>query len=302
MNTTAASLKGIFAPVTTPFGKDGEVDRKAFEHNVAAHMAAGLKGVVVCGSTGEAALLDAREREALGSWARQHVRGDRLLIVGVGAESTRTTLQFAETAGEVGADAVLVVAPHYFGSNMTEDAMRAHYLRVADECASPVILYNIPKYMHFRLSAKLVAELAKHENVIGIKDSSGAADSLTEYLAPQGDAFTTITGSGQLWGTAVQMGARAGILAVSLFAPALSQAVYDAVQRKDVATAESLQARLTPLAKHIVGEMGPAGVKAAMDCVGLKGGLPRSPLQPLSKADADRVRQLLRDAELSVAA
>jgi 4-hydroxy-2-oxoglutarate aldolase len=298
----SVNLQGIFAPVTTPFGKDGEIDRKAFEHNVAAHMAAGLRGVVVTGSTGEAALLDAREREALGAWARAQVRGDRVLVVGVGAESTRTTLKNADTAGEVGADAVLVVAPHYFGSNMTEDALRAHYLRVADESASPVILYNIPKYMHFRLSKALVSELAKHENVIGIKDSSGDRDSLTEYLAPQGDAFTTITGSGQLWGTALQMGARGGILAVSLFAPALSQAIYDAVARKDFATADSLQARLTPLAKHIVGEMGPAGVKVAMDCVGLKGGLPRSPLQPLSRADTDRVRQLLRDAELSVAA
>jgi 4-hydroxy-2-oxoglutarate aldolase len=258
--------------------------------------------VVVNGSTGEAALLDAREREALGAWARAQVRGDRWLIIGVGAESTRTTLQYAETAGEVGADAVLVVAPHYFGSNMTEDALRAHYLRVADESTSPVILYNIPKYMHFRLSKSLVAELSRHENVIGIKDSSGDKDSLNDYLASQGDAFTAITGSGQLWGTALQMGARAGILAVSLFAPALTNAVYDAVQRKDPATAESLQARLTPLAKKIVGELGPAGVKAAMDCVGLRGGPPRSPLQPLGKADLDRVRQLLRDAELSVAA
>jgi 4-hydroxy-2-oxoglutarate aldolase len=298
----ASDLRGIFAPVITPFAADGELDRKAFEHNVAAHMAAGLKGVVVNGSTGEAALLDAREREALGAWARAQVRGDRWLVVGVGAESTRQTLNYAETAGEVGADAILVVAPHYFGSNMTEEALRAHYLRVADESTSPVILYNIPKYMHFRLSRSLVAELARHENVIGIKDSSGDRDSLTDYLAAQGDDFTAITGSGQLWGTAVQMGARAGILAVSLFAPALTTAVWDAVQRKDIAAAESLQARLTPLAKTIVGELGPAGVKAAMDSVGLKGGQPRSPLQPLGKTDLDRVRQLLRDAELSVAA
>lgn len=265
-------------------------------------MAAGLKGVVVNGSTGEAALLDAREREALGAWARAQVRGDRWLIIGVGAESTRTTIQYAETAGEVGADAVLVVAPHYFGSNMTEEALRSHYLRVADESTSPVILYNIPKYMHFRLSKSLVGELARHENIIGIKDSSGDRDSLTDYLAAQGDEFTALTGSGQLWGTAVQMGAKAGILAVSLFAPALTTAVYDAAMRKDAATADSLQALLTPLAKTIVGELGPAGVKAAMDIVGLKGGQPRSPLQPLSKTDLDRVRQLLREAELSVAA
>ena len=296
------SLRGVFAPVTTPFGRDGELDRKAFESNVAAHMSAGLKGVVVTGSTGEAAYLDERERESLVEWARAQVRGDRLLIVGVGAESTRSTLKYAESASERGADAVLVVAPHYFGPNMTEDAIRAHYLRVVDDSPAPVILYNIPKYMHFRLSKALVQELAQHENVVGIKDSSGDRDSLNDYLAPQSDTFTTITGSGQLWGTALQMGARGGILAVSLFAPALSTAIYEAVARKDIATADSLQARLTPLAKVIVGELGPAGVKAAMDCVGLKGGPPRSPLLPLSRADQERVRELMRAAELPVAA
>ena len=296
------ALRGIYAPVTTPFGKNGELDRGAFEHNVRAHMKHGLQGVVICGSTGEAALLDERERELLAEWARPHVGNDALLIAGVGAESTRTTLKYADSAGERGADAVLVVAPHYFGTSMTTDALRAHYLRVADESPAPVILYNIPKYMHFRLSKELVQELAKHENVIGIKDSSGDRDSLTDYLAAQGDSFTTVTGSGQLWGTALQMGARAGILAVSLFAPALSLAVQDAAARKDGATADALQSRLTPLAKVIVGELGIAGVKAALDLVGLRGGMPRSPLLPLSRAESDRVRQLLRDAELQVAA
>jgi 4-hydroxy-2-oxoglutarate aldolase len=298
----AQDLRGIFAPVVTPFAADGELDRKAFEHNVAAHLAAGLKGIVVNGSTGEAALLDAREREALGGWARAQVRGDRWLVIGCGAESTRTTLKYAETAGEVGADAVLVVAPHYFGSNMTEEALRAHYLRVADESTSPVILYNIPKYMHFRLSKSLVAELSRHENVIGIKDSSGDRSSFEEYCACQSDSFTALTGNGGFVSAAAQMGGRGGIIAASLFAPGLVTSVYDAVQRKDIGAADALQARLTPVAKTIVGELGPAGVKAAMDVVGLKGGHPRSPLQPLSKADLDRVRQLLRDAELSVAA
>jgi 4-hydroxy-2-oxoglutarate aldolase len=295
-------LRGIFAPVITPFAQSGELDRAAYEHNVRAHMQAGLRGIVVAGSTGEAPLLDERERASLVEWTRPLVTGDRLVIAGVGAESTRTTLVYAKQAAERGADAVLVVAPHYFGAAMNEDALRAHYRRVADESPIPVILYNIPKYMHFRLSRALVQELARHGNVIGIKDSSGAPESLTDYLAAQDDSFTAITGSGQLWGTAVKMGARAGILAVSVFAPALSLSVFDAVNRRDAAGAEALQARLTPLAKEIVGDMGIAGVKAAMDCVGLRGGLPRSPLQPLGRAGLDRVRQLLRDAELSVAA
>lgn len=295
-------LRGVFAPVTTPFAANGELDRAGFEHNIRSHLQQGLHGIVVSGSTGEAPLLDERERESLVEWARPHVAGDRHLIVGVGAESTRTTLHYADRAAERGVDAVLVVAPHYFGSAMTHDALRAHYLRVADESPVPVILYNIPKYMHFKLSQSLVQELAGHENVVGIKDSSGERDLLATYLTVQNETFTVLTGSGQLWGTALQMGARGGILAVSLFAPSLALSVLEAYARKDAASGEALQSRLTPLAKEIVGEMGIAGVKAALDCVGLRGGAPRSPLLPLGRSESERVRQLLRDAELPVAA
>lgn len=291
------SLRGVFAPVTTPFRADGELDRPGFEKNVAAHMRQGLRGVVVAGSTGEAALLDEREREQLMDWARPHVPNDGVLIAGVGAESTRTTLRYADSAGERGADALLVVAPHYFGSAMTEAALRAHYLRVADESAAPVILYNIPKYMHFRLSDALVAELAGHENIIGIKDSSGDRQSFTGYLQAQSDRFDVLTGNGQFWRTALAMGARGGILAVSLFAPELTLAVAAAVERGDDSAADELQARLTPLAKTIVGDLGVPGVKAALDAVGLRGGAPRSPLTPLAAQDLERVRQLLREAE-----
>jgi dihydrodipicolinate synthase/N-acetylneuraminate lyase len=296
------SLRGILAPVTTPFLENGELDRKAFEHNVRAHLQQGLRGIVVTGSTGEAPLLDESERESLIEWARPHVTGDRVLIAGVGAESTRTTIRYAEHAGERGIDGVMVVAPHYFGSAMTADALRAHYLRIADESPVPVILYNIPKYMHFRIPPELVQELSRHENVIGIKDSSGDRDSVQSYLTSQSPKFTVLNGSGQLWKTAVRMGAPGGVLAVALFAPALSIAVMEAVERKDGGTADALQNRLTPLAKEIVGEMGIAGVKAALESVGLRGGAPRSPLLPLGRAERDRVRQLLRDAELSVAA
>lgn len=290
------SLDGVFGPVATPFQGDGELDRAGFEKNIATHMRQGMRGVVVSGSTGEAALLDERERQQLVEWARPLVPRTGVLMAGVGAESTRTTLKYASNAARAGADAVLVVAPHYFGSAMTEAALRAHYRRIADESPLPVILYNIPKYMHFRLSNALVAELAGHENVIGIKDSSGEKDSLTGYLAAQSARFTVLTGNGQFWKTALQMGARGGILAVALFVAELTLAVLSAVQRNDAA-AEELQNRLSPLARTIVGELGVAGVKAALDLVGMQGGAPRLPLLPLSSADQQRVRDLLREAE-----
>src|SRR3954470_954845 len=172
-------LEGVFAPVVTTFAREtGDLDCATFAANIRAHLAANLHGIVVTGSTGEAALLDFDERSSLIDVAREMVPRDKWLIVGTGAESTRTCLRQTQEAASRGADAVLVVAPHYYASAMNEPALLQHYTRVADESAVPVILYNIPKYMHFALAPALVAELAAHANVIGIKDSSGNREPL----------------------------------------------------------------------------------------------------------------------------
>ncbi|MEP6990169.1 MAG: dihydrodipicolinate synthase family protein [bacterium] len=295
------ALNGILAPVVTPFDRDGAVDLSAFGRNVRAHVAAGTSGVVVTGSTGEAALLDDAERNALVERARVDV-GDATLLVGTGAESTRATIARSKAAAARGADGVLVVAPHYYGDAMTPDALLAHYRRVADECPVPVLLYTIPKYMHFALSPEVVATLAQHGNILGMKDSSGDAALFAQYLAVQSASFHVLTGSGVLFGEALRMGARGGILAVALFAPELCLEIWHARANGDADAAEKAQAALSPLAATIVGAMGVAGVKAALDAVGLAGGAPRPPLRPLSEPARTQLADLLRAAELAPAA
>lgn len=296
------SLGGVLSPVTTPFGSDGELDLDAFRKNVRTHLATGISGVVVAGSTGEAALLDEVERGLLIEAARGMVAGDRVLLAGTGAESTRSCLRQTRAAAERGADAALVVAPHYFTSSMTAEALFGHYRRVADQSPIPILLYNIPKYMHFQLAPTLVSELAMHQNVIGIKDSSGDRELLAVYLNNQNERFSVFTGSGALMQTALQHGAKGAILAVSLFAPALVMEVWNGMHSGDIAAAERAQALLSPLSNRIVGDLGIAGVKAAMDLVGLVGGAPRSPLLPLSAPARRAIRQLFADADIGGAA
>lgn len=296
------NLNGILAPVVTPFRADGEVDEGGFARNVRAHLAAGLVGIVVAGSTGEAALLDDNERNGLVDTARHEVPPDRTLIVGTGAESTRAALARTMAAAERGADGVLVVAPHYYANSMTADALLAHYERIADASPVPVLLYTIPKYMHFALPADVVARLAKHENIVGMKDSSGDATLLTGYLASQSDTFRVLTGSGVFFADALAMGAHGGILAVSLFAPARSLDVWHASADGDADAVQRAQAALTPVAGQIVSTLGVAGVKAALDHVGLSGGNPRPPLRPLSPAAQAIVAGLIGASEPAVAA
>lgn len=287
------TLGGILAPVTTPFGDGGELACDALESNLRAHLAAGLDGIVVSGSTGEAVLLDEDERLRLLEWARAVVPRERLLVAGIGGESTRVTVRRAREAAERGADFVLVVAPHYYAGAVGRAALAAHYARVADESPVPVLLYNIPKYMHFFLEPGLVAQLAAHPNVHGIKDSSGDLALIGRYLEAQSDDFTVLTGSATTFAGALALGARGAILAASLFAPALCLAVLEAVRSGALETAGLAQLRLGPLGTDVVGRMGVAGVKAAMDHVGLRGGPVRLPLLDLAAEDRRRVAEML---------
>jgi 4-hydroxy-2-oxoglutarate aldolase len=296
-------LSGVLGPVVTTFDDaTGDLAAVPFRANVRAHLDAGLSGIVVAGSTGEAALLEEHERHRLLEWARAIVPDDRWLIAGIGAESTRLTIRRAHEAAERGADAALVVAPHYYGAQMTPEALAAHFRQVADESPLPLILYNIPKYTHFPLAAGLVRELALHGNVTGIKDSSGDLAQLGGYLDAQSDRFTVLTGSGSGLYPALEMGARGGILAVGLFAAPVSVSVCRSFANGDMAAAGRAQERLVPLARAVVGELGVAGVKAALDLVGLTGGPVRAPLLPLRGSARDRVAELMHAAGLSRAA
>lgn len=306
MDTTQRkTFSGVIAPVVTPFNAaTGDLAPDAFRGNLRGHFARGASGVLLCGSTGEAALLDESERDRLVEWARPLVSSDHWLLAGVGGESTRQTVARAKRAAERGADAVLVVAPHYYGNAMTPDALGAHYRAVADASPVPLLLYNIPKYMHFPLDAGLVRELSAHQNIVGIKDSSGDLDLLRGYLASRGDGFAVLTGNGGTFYAALELGAAGGILAVSLLAGELSAAVWRAFQAGDRPRAATLQQRLGPLSNEIVGGMGVPGVKAAMDQVGqgLTGGAPRPPLVPVRAAQRQRIAALLEAADAARAA
>src|SRR5688572_16568218 len=268
----ARRFGGVMGPMVTPFKADESLDLPAFVANTRAHLAAGLSGVLVAGSTGEAPLLGDDERRTLIEAARKVVPSDRTLLAGTGAESTAHCVARCRDAASSGADAVLVVPPHYYASAMSQAAVRAHFLRVADESPVPVLLYNIPKYMHYRLEPELVAELSKHENIRGMKDSSGDMANFPRYVESGSDKFDVMTGHGGTFATALQLGARGGILAVALFAPELSLEIWESHKLGHPEDAANAQKPLAPMAAEIVARMGVPGVKAAMERVGLSGG------------------------------
>ncbi len=284
---------GVLAPITTPFDPaSGDVTAVQLRRNVASLMAAGLDGLVVAGSTGEAAALDPEEHSLLIDVARDALPDGRWLLAGTGAESTRQAVTLTRAAARAGADAVLVRPPAYFAAGTTPATLADYFRAVADASPVPVLIYNIPKYTHLPLAAGLLRQLASHDNIVGVKDSSGDAKNLAAYrdAAP---GWSVLAGSGSLLYTALEMGCDGGVLAVACFAAALCADVYAAFRRGDRERAGGAQQRLAPLDKEIVGKFGPAGVKAAMDAVGLYGGPCRAPLAPVPSPERERLARLL---------
>ncbi|MFW6192699.1 MAG: dihydrodipicolinate synthase family protein, partial [Gemmatimonadota bacterium] len=193
------TLEGLFLPVTTPFeASSGEIDRDAVEDNLRTWSAGAADGVVVAGSTGEAPLLDEIEILRLVELARAATGEGYPVVAGTGLESTRGTIRLCREVARVGADAVLVRAPGYYAGQMTPEAVEAHYTAVADASPVPVVLYNIPRYVPVELAPDLVGRLARHGNVVGIKDSSGEIRNLGALVEACGEHASVLVGAGTL--------------------------------------------------------------------------------------------------------
>ncbi len=175
-------IEGMFAAITTPFYPDERVYLRKLEANVARYSRSLLAGMVVLGSTGEAVELnDAESREVL-RVAAGSAAAEKVLIAGVGRESVKSTVELADCAAEFHYDAVLVRTPVYYANQMTRAAVVHYFRSVADRSPLPVVLYHIPKFVPYDFPVEVVAELAQHPNIIGIKDSSGNVDRVSAIV------------------------------------------------------------------------------------------------------------------------
>lgn len=293
----AGQVRGVYLPVTTPFDEeDGVPDLDAFRRNLGAWLDHGVAGIVVAGSTGEAPLLDDRELWALVDAAREEIPKGRELVVGTGAESTRRTVSRCREVGARGADAVLVRPPAYYADAMSHAALKRHYRTVADESPVPVFLYHIPRYVPVDLEPELVEELAAHENVTALKDSSGDVKRLGTYVETAGDDLDVLVGSGTLLYGGLEVGAAGGIVAVGNVATGLCCELERAWREGDSQRAGALQERIGPLHRKVVGRHGVPGVKHALDVLGLDGGPPRPPFLPLEAGGREDVERALEAA------
>ncbi len=285
-------LRTVFPPMPTPF-TGGEVDLAAVRHNVERWVAAGLGGALVLGTNGEAPLLDEDEADQVIGAARLAVPRERALLAGVGRESTRATIAAARRAATLGADAVIVRTPSFFRAHIPPSALIAHYTAVADASPVPILLYNYPAFTGVNLTADVVGRLAEHPNVIGMKETSTDGAQFADLAAVVPERFTILSGSAPGCYAAICAGARGAILAVAAVAPAACLELFALTRAGRLSEALALQQRLNPLARAVTTGFGIAGLKAALDLAGYRGGDPRPPLAPLGSDGVEKIRALL---------
>jgi 4-hydroxy-2-oxoglutarate aldolase len=275
-----SKLKGVIPPIPTPFDNRGDINRAALIDNVRRWMSTRLSGLLVLGSNGEAALLDEAECDVMVEIAREHVPRERLFLVGTGRESTRAAIDAAKRAGARGADAVLVRPPGYFKNQMTPEALLAHFRAVADASPVPVLLYNLPNVVGYSLTLPVVAALAEHPNIAGMKETSTDLERLSQFANVRPGGFHVLCGWAQVVYPALTSGAPGAILAVANVVPDACVALYDAVRAGGHDEALALQRRILPLAQLVTSVYGIAGLKIALEQVGFYGGPVRAPLLP----------------------
>ena len=286
-------LKGIFPALTTPFGPDGDLYLEGLRQNIARYNQTALAGYVVNGSTGESVLLRWGEVERVWEAAKEAAAPGKFVIAGTGAESTVETIEHTNRAAALGYDAALVRTPHYFKPQMTADALSEYYLRVADAARIPILLYSVPIFTQLTLKAEVVARVATHPNIIGMKDSSGDLAGIAEIIAAAPRDFQLLVGGVSVLHESLQKGATGAVLAVACVFPDLCVEAYEASLAGNSSRAQAAQRKLTAAANLFGPRHGIAGLKYAMDLVGFYGGPARPPLLPLNSTAKAEIDEML---------
>ncbi len=283
-------------PITTPFTTNEQIDVVALKSNIDRWNKTGITGYVILGSTGERVNLDEREYLQVIEAARAAAPETMTFIAGAGQQSTHGTITEIERAAKAGAEAVLVITPHYYRNAISQQALIEHYNAVADAASIPLILYSMPDLTGIKIEPETAARLSQHPNIIGLKDSSNDVAKLRETVEMVTKGFAVTVGNGTVFCDALQAGAVGGILAVGCVVPEVCLEIYRAVQANDIDRATALQEKLTPLARAVTRTYGIGGLKAAMEMAGYVGGEVRAPLRKPSQAAVTEIHQLFTSA------
>jgi len=286
-------LSGCATALVTPFTASGDVDGDRLRALIEYQIAGGVRLLVPCGTTGESATMSDEEDQLVIKTTLEVARGRAKVIAGTGSNSTAAAIQYSQTARELGADAVLSVAPYY--NKPTQEGLYAHFRAIAESVSGlPVVIYNVPGRTSSNISAETTIRLAHDvENIVAVKEASGNLPQIMEILRNRPTGFRVISGDDSFTLAIIALGGDGLISVASNEIPALMSQLVNLALAGDWSEARALHYRLLPLLEANFIESSPGPVKAAMAMMGLIDENFRLPLVPIQEKSRARLREVL---------
>ena len=289
-------FKGIIVPMLTPFRMDGKVDEKRLEEFVDFLMKGGVHGLFPSSSNGEASSMSLAERKLVIECVFDHAEGKVPVIPGTGSSDLTNTLELTRHAEDLGCNGAIVVTTYYLKPD--QNGLIDYYSRVAQSVDIPIFLYQLPMATGVTISPETVSRLAEeHDNIIGMKDSSGDFAGLLRIKSMVEDDFLVFQGFDTLLLPSLIMGCSGGMVGTPNIVPRLAVDLFNAYREGDIVKAKDIQMKdLGPLFQACIGNgVFPAGFKEASRLVGLDLGPPRTPIRGLNQVEKKKLRRELKD-------
>ena len=283
-------FSGVCTALVTPFLKD-TVNYPMLEQLLRRQYDAGIRALVICGTTGESATLTDEEKLTMFRYAKKSGPEDLRIIAGTGSNSTAHAIALSQAAQDAGADGLLVVSPYY--NKATPEGLYLHYAAIASSVQIPVILYNVPSRTGVDIPVEVYRRLSKIPNIDGVKEASSDIRKIARIRSQCPDHFTVWCGNDDLAVAAMALGAKGLISVVSNIEPEITGSMIGAALDGDFDTATALQLSLLPLIDALFQEVNPIPVKAAMAMIGYDCGGCRMPLCGPSENTAALLKDLL---------
>lgn len=288
-------IQGVITAMVTPFADTPgrEVDFDQLRRNVDWQIEQGVDGLVPCGTTGESPTLSHEGQHKVTETVIDAAAGRVPVIAGTGSNSTDEALSLTQHAKDAGASAALMVNPYY--NKPTQEGLYRHFMTVADAVDLPIVLYNIPGRTNVTMAPATVARLARHDNIVAIKEATGVMDMASEIAALCGPKFAIVSGDDSLTLPLMAIGGRGVISVLSNLLPARIKAMVDAAARGDFDEARAAHLELFPLFKAMFIETNPIPIKTAMRLMGMDTGVFRLPLCEMSEDNCAALEKVLRE-------
>ncbi|HSQ94089.1 MAG TPA: 4-hydroxy-tetrahydrodipicolinate synthase [Methanoregula sp.] len=286
-------FEGVLPAIITPFKKNPamSLDIPGLEQNIGFLLSCGIHGIVPCGSTGESATLTFEEHEKVIKVTVDKVNGKIPVLAGTGSNNTAEAIRLTKAAKDIGADGVLLISPYYNKPNRA--GLIQHYTKLAD-LDIPVIVYNVPGRTGQNLEPDLIAELARHPNIVGVKEASGNIGQISRIIEEtQDEDFAVISGDDNITLPIMALGG-AGVISVAANVdPKRMVALYEAMKKGDSQKALVLHFALSPLFRSMFIDTNPIPVKKAVELMGMAGGPVRLPLAELDDKRTEQLKKVL---------